>query len=151
MFDYGRDEPGLCPVRSEGEGMATTVTVNDRETGGGLAAELTIEFLNERVTVRELIRGRVYQEVTERNARRGTESAPPIRLSEVEVQLNGRRRERPDRIDWQTEFDRALEAFHRHRFVLLVDDRQLLDLDEEVELRPGTAIVFFRLVPLIGG
>ncbi len=50
--------------------MVTSVTVRD-ETLGEITGELTLEFLTERVTARELIRCRVYQEVTEYNARQG--------------------------------------------------------------------------------
>jgi len=48
---------------------ATTITVADQMTGGITTNALTLAFLTERATVRELIRSRVYQEVTEYNAR----------------------------------------------------------------------------------
>jgi hypothetical protein len=45
----------------------------------------------------------------------------------------------------------ALEAFEHNRFFLLVDDRQVDTLDEEIVIRPDTEIGFFKLVPLVGG
>ena len=50
--------------------MVTSVTVRD-ETLGEITGELTLGFLTERVTARELIRSRVYQKVSEYNARQG--------------------------------------------------------------------------------
>src|SRR6266540_4052290 len=46
----------------------TAVTIIDETTSGGAEHTLTLEFLDERLTVRELIRSRVFQEVTEYNA-----------------------------------------------------------------------------------
>src|SRR5437764_14177437 len=68
--DRKRPAAALAEHRlAPGEVMAT-ITVRDETFPGRRAAELTLEFLTERVTVRELIRSRVYQEVTEYNAAR---------------------------------------------------------------------------------
>jgi hypothetical protein len=34
---------------------------------------------------------------------------------------------------------------------MLVDDRQVEDLDEEIELRVSTEVSFVKLIPLVGG
>ena len=34
---------------------------------------------------------------------------------------------------------------------MLVDDRQVDELDEEIEIRPDTTVTFLKLVPLLGG
>jgi len=54
----------------KGSAVVTSVTVRD-ETLGEITGELTLGFLTERVTARELIRSRVYQKVSEYNARQG--------------------------------------------------------------------------------
>ncbi|MEU2504430.1 hypothetical protein ABZ621_06920 [Streptomyces sp. NPDC007863] len=46
---------------------------------------------------------------------------------------------------------RALDAFARNGFLVLVGDRQIEDPDETVALGPDTEVVFLRLVPLVGG
>lgn len=65
--------------------------------------------------------------------------------------LNGYRIRAGRKIDWEAQYAQALDAFRRNGFNLLVDDRQLADLDEEVEVKPGTQVTFLRLIPLIGG
>ena len=45
----------------------------------------------------------------------------------------------------------ALDAFQRNGFFVLVDDRQVEGLDEEIEIRLNTTISFVKLVPLVGG
>lgn len=46
---------------------------------------------------------------------------------------------------------RALDAFARNGFLVLVGDRQIEDPDEWVALGPATEVVFLKLVPLVGG
>ncbi|MFF8374896.1 hypothetical protein ACF07V_02015 [Streptomyces sp. NPDC015661] len=50
-----------------------------------------------------------------------------------------------------TAFARAVEAFGRNGFLVLVGDRQVEELDETVTVGPETEVVFLRLVPLVGG
>jgi hypothetical protein len=57
----------------------------------------------------------------------------------------------PRRIDWQRQADRAIEAFERNGFFVLVEDRQVTSLDEELDLSADSDIRFVRLVQLIGG
>src|SRR5689334_25009099 len=96
------------------ERAMTTITVRDESFPGCQAAELTLEFLIERVSVRELIRARVYQEVTEHNAARAL--APPrhrplVAPTPAEQLLNGQTQAPPRRLDWEQQFERALGAF----------------------------------------
>jgi len=46
---------------------------------------------------------------------------------------------------------RALEAFSRNGFFLLVDDKQVTELDTKVELSEVSIVQFIKLVPLVGG
>ncbi|MCX4818891.1 hypothetical protein OG883_03025 [Streptomyces sp. NBC_01142] len=48
-------------------------------------------------------------------------------------------------------YERAIEAFGRNGFLVLVGDRQIVELDEELELGSATEVTFLRLVPLVGG
>ncbi len=44
-----------------------TITIHDQTTAGTTSNELTLDILTETLTVRELIRSRVYQEVQDFN------------------------------------------------------------------------------------
>ena len=131
--------------------MATAVTVRDETTRGESTGELTLEFLTERVTAREVIRSRVYQEVTEYNARQAGLFRGLVQPRDAERTRAGFRLRTPRRIDWAEQYESALTSFARNGFLLLVDDRQVTDLDAAIELRHDTAISFLRLVPLVGG
>jgi hypothetical protein len=60
-----------------------------------------------------------------------------------------RRDARPVRLDEAIET--ALRAFSANRFFLIVDRRQIVDLDAPFPLTPGSSVVFVRLTPLKGG
>ena len=45
----------------------------------------------------------------------------------------------------------ALLAFERSSFLLLVDDRRVTELQEQLLLGEETRVRFWRLVPLVGG
>ena len=102
--------------------------------------------------MRELIRRRVFQEVAEYHAA----GAPQVfqgfvRPQDAERTLNGYADRTVRRIDPEARTEQALRAFAGNGFLLLVGDRQVTGLDDEVELRPGTEVTFLKLVPLVGG
>jgi hypothetical protein len=112
--------------------------------------ELTLDVLDETLSVRELIRGRVYQEVQDYNRRRGEAAFRGlVTPGEAETALNGPRPRRE--IDWKAQFDQTCEAVERNGFFLLIDDRQAESLAETITLRHDTRVSFVKLVPLVGG
>jgi hypothetical protein len=138
------------------------LTIRDETTSGSLTNELTLDLLDETITVRELIRSRVYQEVDEHNRRirqANAATAAPykglVTPRATERQPNGPRAPAPGtvarEIDWQKQFDAACDAFGRNGFFILVDDRQAEALDETITLRAGQPVTFVKLTPLVGG
>jgi hypothetical protein len=131
-----------------------TLTVCDETPVGDRKNLRDLDFLNERVTVRELIRERVYEEVREYNAARlGAVFNGLVQPTETEATLNGYRFRDGQRrqINWEAQYERAIRAFENNGFFLLVDDKQAESLDDEIQIRPGMTVSFLRLVPLVGG
>jgi hypothetical protein len=137
--------------RSEGAAMGVSLTVRDESTDGRVTGESVIEFLTEQVTVEELIRGRVYQEVQDYNRKKSGRFQGLVRPSDSELMPNGYRVKTERQIDWKEQFETALKAYEAGHVILLVDDRQVTGLDETIDLRPGTAVTFLKMTPLVGG
>jgi hypothetical protein len=131
--------------------MSTTLTIRDETTAGRDVNTFTLECLTERLTVRELIRSRIYQEVQDYNQRQPAYFRGLIQPTEAEQTLNGFKLRKGKTIDWEEQNRKALEAFAHHRYLVLVGDRQADSLDEEFEVRADTEISFVKLVPLVGG
>lgn len=127
----------------------TTLTVQDVALDGSTLHEMSLDLLTEHITIRELIRSRVYQEVTEFNAHRkqawsGLVSPAPSKTS---PSPNGH----PERIEWEAQFQRAVRALEAGTLLIMVDARQVTDLEEQITVTPKTSVSFLRLVPLVGG
>ena len=131
--------------------MATMLTIKDETTAGQTTGETVLKFLTEWITVRELIRGRVYQEVQDYNLRQPEHFRGLVQPAGAEQTLNGYRLKQPRQIDWEKQFDMACQAFERNGFFILVDDRQAENLEEPIKIGPDTSVSFVKLTPLIGG
>ncbi|WP_432571498.1 hypothetical protein [Kineococcus sp. SYSU DK005] len=123
----------------------------DETTSGQRSDGWGLQVLEESLPLRELIRRRIFQEVAEHHARRPERFTGLVQPTTAERALNGEHVRAPRRVDPQEQFDRAVEAFSRNVFFVIVDDRQVSDLDVEVDLRSGPEVIFLKLVPLVGG
>jgi hypothetical protein len=130
---------------------AVSVLVYDETPGYGRSPPVKLELVSERVTVRELIESRVRREVEAINRAPGREFRTLVQPTDAERTLNGFKLRVPKPIDADAQCALAFEAFQKNRFFLLVDDRQVEKLDEEIVIGRDTEIGFFKLVPLVGG
>jgi hypothetical protein len=125
---------------------------DDERPGTGAPEELVLSGLPDRLTVRELIRTRVREEVANANADRTKARRLLVAPSDAEQMLNGEYRLRPGRmIDWQEQAAVAVDAFERQAFFVFVDGTQVESLDDELALHTDSEVRFLRLTPLVGG
>jgi hypothetical protein len=138
----------------DGVAMSTTVKIRDESTlsiGGDDDSGFLLEVPEERITVRDLIRARVSREVRDYNLDQPEYFQGLIQPSDAERSLNGFKMRRRRRIDPDKQFELAKRAFYTNGFILLVDDRQVDELDDEIVIRSDTTVTFLKLVPLVGG
>ncbi|GGM81555.1 hypothetical protein GCM10010106_30240 [Thermopolyspora flexuosa] len=128
-----------------------TVTFRDETVLGKPLEEFTLPGLPTRITARELVRTRVREEVARYNAAPRPRFNGLVQPVEEEIERNGYRQAPRRRIDWERQADAAERAFLRNGFLLLVGDRQIEDLDEEIDLSGDPVVSFIKLVPLVGG
>jgi hypothetical protein len=131
--------------------MPATLTIHDETSSGQKTHSFTLECLTERMTVREMIRARIYQEVQDYNTREPEYFRGLVEPTQAERTLNGYRLRERRKLDWQEQFRRAVEAFQRNGFFVLVGDRQAAQLDDAFEVKVDTEVTFVKLVPLVGG
>jgi hypothetical protein len=134
--------------------MSTTLKIRDETTfslGGDNDRDFTLDVPDETITVRDLIRARVYREVHDYNLDQPEYFQGLVQPSDAERSLNGFKTRKRRRIDPERQFKQAKRAFYGNGFILLVDDRQVDELEEEIEIRSDTTVTFLKLVPLVGG
>lgn len=152
-----------------------TLEVHTR-TIGTIKAEgpehVTLNIVEERLTVAELIQRTVEEGVREEVTRR-MKSMPQIQgtlptqeahkrgyLTEEEIaaqhqlgvihmpRQNGSSIAMPDTA---AQVQKALRAFRVGTYIVLIDNQRIKSLDEEIVFTPTTSIQFVRLTPLVGG
>ncbi|WP_225839316.1 hypothetical protein [Streptomyces sp. NK08204] len=128
-----------------------TVTFRDETATGKPVTEWEVTGLPERMTVRELIRLRVREEVTRYNSGPSNRFNGLVRPDDAETELNGYLLREPRRIDWERQAGIAERAFLANGFFVLAGDRQVEDLDDVVDLTADPDLVFIKLVALVGG
>lgn len=121
------------------------VRVVDETTSGGRSGGWGLECVEGRLALREVVRRRVVHEVA------AGELRGLVQPTEAERVLNGYAVGATRRVDAERQVELALAAFERNGFLVLVGDRQIEDLDEEIELSAGVEVTFLKLVPLVGG
>ena len=133
--------------------MLPELLIRDETTTSLGKAEhtFTVHVSGEKISIRELIRQRVFQEVQEFNNRQPAVFRMLIQPNETERTLNGFKFHKPRFVDPNTQYEKAIEAFEGNGFIVLVDDYQVQELDDEISLRPETSVTFLKLVPLVGG
>jgi hypothetical protein len=131
--------------------MPATLTIHDATASGQKTNTFTLDCLTERMTVRELIRARIYQEVQDYNQKLPEYFRGLVEPTNAERVLNGYKLKAKRKIDWEEQFRRALEAFERNGFFVLVGDKQAETIDQEFDIKVDTEVSFVRLMPLVGG
>lgn len=133
--------------------MLTKLLIRDETTAslGKTEHTFTVHVSGEKISVRELIRLRVTQEVEEFNSRQPAVFRMLIQPNDTERTLNGFKFQKPRFVDPMAQYEKAIEAFEENGFIVLVDDHQVESLDDEIALHPETSVAFLKLVPLVGG
>ena len=131
--------------------MPTSVMVYDETAAGTRAHAMSLEFPTVRISVRDLIRVRVRNEVRAHSRPFPGYGRGSVDPGAAERVLNGYKPRPGGQIDEEEQFRHALTAFERNGFFILVDDQQVTSLDGEIVLAHDTTIRFIRLLPLVGG
>jgi hypothetical protein len=118
-----------------------SVTIHDRTSTGDPTGTITLPDLPDGITLRQLIRTRVREEVARYNLR-------PYGIFQGLTQDIGL----PDRqpIDWVTRADAAIDLFIANGYIVLVNGSQVLDLETMIDLKRDPDVRFIRLTPLAG-
>lgn len=133
--------------------MTVHLTIEDKTTVNFKSPGLifVVAVPEAQVTVRELIRARVTQEVNDYNTRQPEFFRTLIQPDEAEVTLNGFRLPVKRVINCEAQINKAFQAFKGNGFLILVNGHQAETLDDVIDITPTTSVSFLKLVPLVGG
>lgn len=127
------------------------LTIKDETFAGKILQEIQLEFKSDLVSIREIIVGRVQQEVEAYNNKLPEFYNGLVEPSDAEKTLNGFKLKNKKLIDAEKQVYVALNAFQKNGFFVLVDNIQAETLEQQVQLHKNTSISFIKLTPLVGG
>lgn len=107
-------------------------------------------------TAREIIQQRIIYEVDkyyQLKAGQVHHFNALVQPTQAEIVLNNYQHKAAatPKIDIEAQCLTAYEAFEHNGFFLLVDERQVTDLDETLLVTDASTVQFVKLVPLVGG
>ena len=128
-----------------------SIVVQDRTATGKPVGSIELLDLPDRFTLRDLIRTRVREEVARYNLHPTGVFAGFVQPDGGSPTAGGYAMPTPRRLDWERQAAIAIKAFGRNGFFVIVDGRQVTELDEELPLTGTSDIGFIKLTPLVGG
>lgn len=129
------------------------LTITDENFSGKVLNKVLLELQQETLTVKELIVKRVTHEVQQFNSRTIEVYNGLVQPEAAETTLNNYQHKvkKHMEVDAEAQCYRALEAFTRNVFFVIVNDRQAESLEEEILVEPSTKVSFIKIMPLVGG
>lgn len=125
------------------------VVVADVTAAGKETARAVLKGVSSTITLGEVIRLRVRDEVARHNA------SPEVVFNTLVQQATAGQRRPGSKaaqrmLDWEQQADIAIAAFERNSYCVFVAGKQISDLETELTLTEADVVSFFRLVPLVG-
>jgi hypothetical protein len=131
--------------------MTLTVSIHDTIGMGKIQKTIDVSFQTDVVTVKDIIEARVWKEVDEYNNGLPEYFNGLVQPTNAEKTLNGYRLKERKPIDAEKQVYIALDAFTKNVYFILVHNKQVESLDQQVHLSATSNIRFVKLTPLVGG
>ncbi len=127
------------------------IIIHDETQSGCILNQVKLKVSKNRITVKELIKLRIFQEAEEFNAKRSSHYRGLVRPDHAKPMLSGFQLDPSYRIDPQQQYYIAMDAFKRQGFFVMVDEEKIDDPDYAIAVRSAPRISFLKMVPVIGG
>lgn len=127
------------------------ILISDELLNGTITNQFEIEVAENEITAQELIELRVHNEVDSYNKKQTMYYKGLVDPSDAEKTLNGFKMKNQQNIDAEKQVYIALNAFQKNGFFILVDDKQIEELEQRILLHETSKVSFVKLTPLVGG
>ena len=127
------------------------ILIKDETPGGETQNSFPIEIKQEYLTVKELIKIRIFEEVKRYNEKLPEYFSSLVQPTNSEVTLNGYKMIEKKKVDPEVQFYHALDAFMKNGFFLILNNVQISSLEEKIKIQDNMELNFVKLTPLVGG
>ncbi len=127
------------------------IIIHDETKSGSILNQVRLKVSKDQITIKELIRLRVFQEAQEYNARKSAYFRGLVRPIHAQPILNGYKLDPKYKIDPLKQYYVAMDAFRRHGFYIMIDEKRIEDPEFEIPVNSEIRISFMKMVPLVEG
>ncbi len=128
-----------------------TITIKDRTFGGGSINEIDLRLESEEITVKDLIISRVKREVEIYNSEMDVAYSGLVVPNKIEELLNRKKSGSRRKVDFEKQSYQALAGFQNNQFFVIINDKQVDDLEQRIDVLSIKEVEFIKLTPLVGG
>lgn len=131
--------------------MTTIVMVKDESARGEKINSLRLTLASEKVTLEELIKRRVQQEVQKFNLQRPVCFKALVKPKGAEETSGGYRMKTHRDLDADEQVKHALEGFKSKNFFVTLNGKQIQNLSDEIVITDTSEVSFVCFMPVVGG
>ena len=142
---------GLANVSQNKMKNNMKILIKDETIGGETNNSFSIETTKTVSTVQGLIKLRIFKEVENFNQRLPEYFRSLVQPTEAEVTLNGYKMIEKRKIDPEKQYYLALDAFKKNGYFLIINNKQVESLEQEIKIQDNMELQFIKLTPLVGG
>jgi hypothetical protein len=124
--------------------MSVTLTIYSETLTGEKTPCLTLDFVEPRLKLRDLLRQFVCQETQHYNQSQPEYFRGLVQPNHSEPTLQGYKLPKQRLIDLEQQYQKVLQVFDHNGFMILVDDYEVEDLDTEIDLSDELTVSFLR-------
>lgn len=125
--------------------------IKDDTIGGETNNSFVIETDETSMTVKDLIKIRVFNEVENYNNKQPEYFRSLIQPLEAESTLNGYKMVEKRKVDPEKQYYLALDAFKKNGYFLIINNKQAESLEQKIIIQDNIELQFIKLTPLVGG
>ncbi|HFC92082.1 MAG TPA: hypothetical protein ENJ51_04645 [Leucothrix mucor] len=130
----------------------TILRVRDETMMGKLIYEFDLPLPKKQLSVRDIIRERVKQEIEQYQHQRKNNGYSLVEVSSVEKILNKYGIKETVKTDIEKQLDIAFRAFDNNGYFIIINDVQVETLEQIINLDDeNLSVSFIKLVALVGG
>lgn len=126
------------------------IEITDTTVAGVVLNKVSFDLINESPTLENIIRQRVVSEVMAYNKTLGEIFYGLVQPINSVNLSNGYKMNEAKNINAKKQVFMAVEGFKNNNYIVLINDKQMVDLNEEVSVNSETKIQFIKLTPLYG-
>lgn len=120
------------------------LTIHDESFSGSILNLMKLKTSRKKISVRELIKMRVYEEVKAYNSKKTLCYRGLVCPENAEKVLNGYKLKRRAKLNPEQQFYTTMDVYNQRGFSILVDEQPVSDLDQHIKISNNTRVSFLR-------